>query len=215
MKRRVDAYGEWHVLDASSLNTSIDVDGIDAMQWPVYRGFRRDAIAIGAEALLDVIGEAFKTTPDLDWIEADDDEDARARIADLEQLELITCVRIGFTLRDGWVDAFESEAHRWQGSTCPEEHALGTRAMRIITDCRIRFELSDRLANTPRIGVGVERAKELIRRALPCTSDELNGIAAAHSIGAKTMQRARRALRLSRAELRNEHGRVTGYRWTA
>ena len=213
MKRRVDQYGEWHVLDASSLDTSIEVDGIDAMQWSVYRDFRRDAIAIGAEAVLEVLHEAFKAKPDL-WIDTDDEE-ARARIEDLSQLELITCIRVGFTLRDGWFDRFESEAHRWQGSTCPEEHALGIRAMRIITDCRIRFELSDRLANTTRIAVGVERAKELIRRALPCTSDELNGIAAAHSIGAKTMQRARRALRLSREELRNEHGRVTGYRWTA
>src|SRR5262245_33233121 len=99
MKRRVDEYGEWTVLDASSLDTSIEVDGIDALRWPVYRDFRRDAIAIGAEALLDVLHEAFKPEPNL-WIDADDEE-ARARIEDLSQLELITCIRIGFTIVDG------------------------------------------------------------------------------------------------------------------
>lgn len=214
MKRRVDRYGEWTVIDASSLDTSIEVDGIDARQWPVYRTFRRDAIAIGAEALLEVLREAFRPEPDFDLIDAGDD-DARARIADLEQLELITCVRIGITLNDGWFDSFQRTVHRWQGSSCPEENNLGKRGMRLITACRIRFELADRLAESGRLAVGVERAKELVRRALPCTSEELNRLAAEHGLGAKTLQRARRALRVSGQELRNEHGRVIGYRWTS
>jgi hypothetical protein len=220
MTRRVDEYGEWRVLDASSLDTSIEVEltpgrPISALQWNVYRDFRRDAIAIGVEALLDVLREAFKSEASFDLIAADDEE-ALARIADLSQLVLITCVRIGFTLRDGWFDFFESEAHRWQG--CAErspERKLGTAAMRIIADCRIRFELADRLAERGRMVVGVERAKELLRRALPCTSAELNRLAAEHRVSAKTLQRARRALRVSRHEMRDEHGRVTGYRWTS
>jgi hypothetical protein len=74
----------------------------------------------------------------------------------------------------------------------------------------MRFALADRApaAND------IERAKTLLRRALPCTSDELNRLAAEHSIGAKTLQRARRVLRVKRRELRDEHGRVSGYRWT-
>jgi hypothetical protein len=84
-------------------------------------------------------------------------------------------VRIGFTLRDGWFDLFESEAHRWQGCTegSPESD-LGKRAMRIITACRVRFGLADRLAERGRRAAGLERAKELLRRALPCTSEEVD-----------------------------------------
>jgi hypothetical protein len=220
MKRRIDEYGEWCVLDASSLNTSLEIElkpgrPINVMQWDVYRDFRRDAIAIGAEALLDVLWETFRPEPHFDLITADD-EDALVRIVDLSQLALITCVRIGFTLRDGWFDLFESEAHRWQGCTdgSPESD-LGKRAMRIITACRVRFGLADRLAERGRRAAGLERAKELLRRALPCTSEEVNRLAVEHKISAKTLQRAKRALRVERQELRNEHGRVTGYRWTS
>ena len=215
MRRRINEYGEWMVIDASSLDTSIEIDGIDAYQWDVYRDFRRDAIAIGAEALLDALHEAYKPEPDFDVITADD-EQALARILSLDAIDFFHCVRIGFTLIDGWFDSFQSTVHRWQGAAEGSPEAkLGKRAMRIITACRIRFELADRLTESGRQAVGIERAKELLRRALPCTSEQLNRLAAEHGIGQKTLQRARRALRVSGQELRDEHGRVTGYRWTA
>jgi hypothetical protein len=165
--------------------------------------------------LLDVLCEAYTSEPDFDVIAADD-EHALARLVNLNAIAFFTCVRIGFTLRDGWHDSLEHAAHRWQaGAEGSPEHTLGRRAIRIIAACRVRFGLADRLAMIGRHAVGVERAKELLRRALPCTSDELNRLASAEHISAKTLQRARRALRVSGHELRDEHGRVTGYRWTA
>jgi hypothetical protein len=220
MKRFVSFDGSWSVLDASSLDTSIEVEAepgsrVNALQWPAYRDFRRDAIAIGGEALLDVLSEAFSAEPDFDLIDGDA-EDALVRIADLSQLALITCVRIGFTLRDGWFDLFERDAHRWQGAVDGSpERKLGTAAMRIIAACRVRFELADRRTERGRLAVGIERAKEMVSRALPCTSEELNRLAAEHGIKQKTLQRAKRALGVSGHELRNEHGRVTGHRWTS
>jgi hypothetical protein len=188
MKRFVASDGSWSVLDASSLDTSIDVEAepgrpVPAMQWNVYCEFRRQAIALDSEDVLDVITQAFEPEPDFDAI----------CLRDFAQIELQVCIRIGMTLNDGWFDALPKTAA-------------------VIAALRSRFEQADRPAPS------IERAKALLRRALPCTSEELNRLASAESISAKTLQRARRALGVEQRERpRDADGRVTGYeyRWTS
>lgn len=142
----VDEDGSWSVEDPKSLDTAVwlTLDGhrIDALQCEGYREFRRNMMAIGSQAVVRVLIEAYREPFEgFGWIESADDQ-ALAEIADRYLAAVHVFIRAGFVLRDGWIDRLEMDTrlllkHR-EGT---EEKTLGREAFRVINDCRQRFGL--------------------------------------------------------------------------
>src|SRR5262245_11345356 len=140
MRHEIDSTRTWHVVDETSVDTSVRIDGVDALMWPLYQQARRDFVSIGSDALVALISERYGGN-DADFEDAiAADVDAFTRLVVMSQDDFITCVRIGFVLRDGWADRLEHDAHCWQQRRdANAEKAAGVEAHDLIRRLRGRF----------------------------------------------------------------------------
>jgi hypothetical protein len=145
MRHEIQTDRTWHIVDDTSASTSVRIDGLDALMWPVYHQARRDFVSIGSDAVVSLINERYggDDTDFEDTIAAD--ADAFYRLVAMSLDDFVACVRIGFVLRDGWVDRLEHDAHCWQQRRDDNaEKSAGVEAQRLITRLRGRFRMAER-----------------------------------------------------------------------